>query len=63
MFWMIRRLANRSRNVELLIFWFDTHLRPNVANLAYRGSVARDAGACVTHIRRERDAPPRKNNQ
>jgi len=34
MFRMIRRLADRSQDVERLIYWFDTHLTPNDATFA-----------------------------
>ena len=37
MFRMIRRLADCSGGVERLIYWFDTHLAPNVANFAEFG--------------------------
>ena len=37
MFRMIRRLADRSEDVELMIYCFDTHLTPNVANFAEFG--------------------------
>jgi len=37
MFRMIRRLADCSGDVERLIYWFDTHLTPNVANFAEFG--------------------------
>ena len=37
MFRMIRRLADCSGDVERLIYWFDIHLTPNVANFAEFG--------------------------